>query len=321
MQKNCIRLLRWLLALHLCLGLAIAAESPSASSAPDLQTAAVERIQQASNTLDAVRQSLDDAEAPETLQTLSEKTLQSKRDADDASATLEPLLKQIDARIAQLGPVTAGTEESPELKAQRKELAQQRSDLDSAIKSGKLLSIEAKQAADNIEKIRTQQFNQQIARKVASPLSPSLWKQFAEHVPVDLQRIMALARQGQASFQSAIARHGWSTPLIGTLIALAMMFPLRIWLRGPQICRLRARAQRTPAPLRSGRVDAGGRHRLARACQHGLHRKPALHRRDCAAPGIRGRCLGQVLFCRRLLPVRQRLPAGAQAPHLAAAEY
>ena len=231
MQKNCIRLLRWLLALHLCLGLAIAAESPSASSAPDLQTAAVERIQQASNTLDAVRQSLDDAEAPETLQTLSEKTLQSKRDADDASATLEPLLKQIDARIAQLGPVTAGTEESPELKAQRKELAQQRSDLDSAIKSGKLLSIEAKQAADNIEKIRTQQFNQQIARKVASPLSPSLWKQFAEHVPVDLQRIMALARQGQASFQSAIARHGWSTPLIGTLIALAMMFPLRIWLR------------------------------------------------------------------------------------------
>ena len=231
MQKNCIRLLRWLLALHLCLGLAIAAESPSASSAPDLQTAAVERIQQASNTLDAVRQSLDDAEAPETLQTLSEKTLQSKRDADDASATLEPLLKQIDARIAQLGPVTAGTEESPELKAQRKELAQQRSDLDSAIKSGKLLSIEAKQAADNIEKIRTQQFNQQIARKVASPLSPSLWKQFAEHVPVDLQRIMALARQGQASFQSAIAKHGWSTPLIGTLIALVMMFPLRIWLR------------------------------------------------------------------------------------------
>ncbi|RGE46017.1 mechanosensitive ion channel family protein [Comamonas testosteroni] len=230
MQNRCIRLLRWLLALHLCLGLAIAAEAP-ASSAADPQLAAVAQIQAASNALDAVRKSLDDADAAETLQNLSEKTLKAKRDADDASTTLEPLLKQIDARIAQLGPVTAGVEESPELTAQRKELAQQRSDLDSAIKSGKLLSVEAKQTADNIEKIRTQQFNQQIARKVASPLSPSLWKQFGEHMPADLQRIMGLVRQGQASFQSAIAKHGWGTPLLGTLIALVLMFPLRIWLR------------------------------------------------------------------------------------------
>ena len=176
MHYRCNRLLRWLLALQLCIGLAVAAELPVNG---DIQTTSIAQIQQASNTLDKVRQSLDDADTSETLQALSEKALQSKRDADNAVTALEPLLKQIDARIAQLGPVAEGSEESPELSLQRKDLAQQHSELDSALKRGKLLSMEAKQTTDSIEKIRTQQFNAQIARKVASPLSPSLWKQFA----------------------------------------------------------------------------------------------------------------------------------------------
>lgn len=228
MHYRCNRLLRWLLALQLCIGLAVAAELPANG---DVQTTSIAQIQQASNTLDKVRQSLDDADTSETLQALSEKALQSKRDADNAVTALEPLLKQIDARIAQLGPVAEGTEESPELSRQRKDLAQQHSELDSALKRGKLLSIEAKQTTDSIEKIRTQQFNAQIARKVASPLSPSLWKQFAEHLPIDLQRIAALARQGQTSFTAAIAEHGWSATLAGIALALFIMFPLRIGLR------------------------------------------------------------------------------------------
>ena len=228
MHYCCNQLLRWLLALQLCMGLAVAAELPANG---DIQTTSIAQIQQASNTLDKVRQSLDDADTSETLQTLSEKALQSKRDADNAVTALEPLLKQIDARIAQLGPVAEGSEESPELSLQRKDLAQQHSELDSALKRGKLLSMEAKQTTDSIEKIRTQQFNAQIARKVASPLSPSLWKQFAEHLPTDLQRIAALTRQGQASFAAAIAEHGWSATLNGIALALFVMFPLRIGLR------------------------------------------------------------------------------------------
>ena len=229
MQHSCIRLLRWLAALSLCLGIAIAAEPPS--SVIDAQAASLQQLEQASSALEAVHKALDDADSSETLQALSEKALQSKRDADSSVIALEPLLKQLDARIAQLGPVVDGTEESPELKQQRKDLSQQHSDLDSAIKRGKLLSVEAKQAGDNIEKIRTQQFNAQIARKVASPLSPSLWKQFAADLPVDLQRAHALVRQGEASFSAAIEKHGWKVPLLSALAALVLMFPLRIWLR------------------------------------------------------------------------------------------
>lgn len=229
MQNPCIQLLRWLVALHLCIGLAMAAEPLSTNS--DVQAASMQQIQQVSDALDAVRKSLDDTDSAETLQALSEKALKSKRDADAAVLALEPLLKQLDARIAQLGTVEEGAEETPELTQQRKDLNQQHSDLDSAIKRGKLLAVEAKQAGDSIEKIRTQQFNEQIARKVASPLSPSLWKKFAADIPQDLQRIHGLIRQGQATFSAAIAEHGWKWPVLGAVAALILMFPLRIWLR------------------------------------------------------------------------------------------
>lgn len=225
-------LLRWLLALQLCL---FAWTSPALAAdalAPaDAQTAAQEQIQTAVTALGKVRQSLDDADAAETLQALSDKALKSKRDADAAVTALEPLLKQLDARIAQLGPKADDAGESPEITRQRKELGQEHNDLDSAIKRGKLLSVEAAQTADSIEKMRTQQFNAEIASKSASPLSPTLWKQFAELLPLDLQRISALARQGQATFHQAVEAHGWSAPLRGLVIALLLMFPLRMGLR------------------------------------------------------------------------------------------
>lgn len=250
MQHPCIRLLRWLIALHLCIGLAIAAEISSSTTDP--QTASLQQLEQAATSLDAMRKALDDTDSADTLQTLSESALQSKRDADSAVAALEPLLKQLDARIAQLGTVADGVEESPEIKQQRKELSQQHSDLDSAIKRGKLLSVEAKQAVDSIEKIRTQQFNAQIARKVASPLSPSLWKNFAADIPLDLQRIHGLIRQGETSFNAAIEKHGWKIPLLGTLVALVLMFPLRIWLR--TLGRSFAASERAP----NGRLRRSG---------------------------------------------------------------
>ena len=250
MQNTCIRILRWLAVLSLSLGIALAAE-PSASVV-DAQTASLQQLEQASSALDAVHKALDDADSSETLQALSDKALQSKRDADSAATALEPLLKQLDARIAQLGAVVQGSEESPELTQQRKDLSQQHSDLDSAIKRAKLLSVEAKQAGDNIEKIRTQQFNAQIARKVASPLSPSLWKQFASDLPTDLQRIHGLVRQGQSSFGAAIEKNGWKVPMLGALAALILMFPLRIWLR--RLGRNFAASERAP----NGRLRRSG---------------------------------------------------------------
>lgn len=228
MHNCCLRWLRWFLALHLCLGLALAAEPPAAAPA---QADSQAQLQAVAQTLDQTRRSLDDADTPDTLQALSDKVLKARRDADAAAAALEPSLKQIDARIAQLGPLATDSPESSDLGEQRQELARQRAELDSAIKRGRLLSVEAAQVADSIEKLRTQQFNAQISRKLISPLAPSLWRQFAEQLPGDLQRIHALARQGQGRFAAAIAQEGWSMLLLGAALALALLLPVRLGLR------------------------------------------------------------------------------------------
>ena len=226
------RSLRWLLALSLCLlaliGMARAADGLVLTDGSDQPQ---EKIQAAAATLEQVRKSMDDPDAAEALQVLNDQTLKSKRDADAAVTALEPLLKQLDARIEQLGPEVEGAEESDDLQRQRKELGQERNDLDSSIKRGKLLSVEASQTADTIEKLRTQQFNAQITSKAASPLSPALWRQLASQLPLDLQRIGGLVRQGHTVFRSAIAESGWMVPLRGLLIGLLLMFPLRMWLR------------------------------------------------------------------------------------------
>ena len=232
------RLQRFLLALCLCLGLGGMVRSALAASAGITAEASAEpvaRIQAASDALNKIRHALDDADAPETLQALLDQAQLSKRSADSAVLALEPLLAQVEARVQQLGPVDdAGADggvEGGDLGRQRKLLDQERGTIDSALKRGKLLSVEAAQMAGAIEKMRTQQFNEEISRKVSSPLSLELWRQFADHVPTDLQRVGALARQGRQALQQAVAEQGARRPATGLLLALLLLLPLRLWLR------------------------------------------------------------------------------------------
>ena len=223
-----------LLTVFLCLGLAPvavhAADSPATTSS-DGDIEPQKKIQAAGDSLKQIRSSLEDADAQETLQNLFDRSQAVKRDTDTAVTALEPQLSQLDARIKQLGPVDSATPEADELTRQRKQLASQRGDLDSMIKSGKLIGVEATQLSTSIEKMRSQQFNEEITRKVASPLSPELWRQFAEFVPQDFQRIRALARQGHEFFLRATAERGWRHPIIGLSLALILLLPLRLWLR------------------------------------------------------------------------------------------
>ena len=235
-MRNCFfwRLLGCLLALNLFVGLGLAPTSVWAADTPAVADAGAQplaQIKAADEALEKIRAALDDANAPETLQALSDKAQASKRDADAAVTALEPMLTQVDARIKQLGPVAEDATEGSDISQQRKQLGQERGDIDSAVKRGKLISVEAAQLTSSIEKMRSQQFNEEISRKAASPLSLKLWQQFAEHVPNDLQRMQALARQGVDTFNAAIAEHGWKRMGGGIALALLLVFPLRMWLR------------------------------------------------------------------------------------------
>ncbi|MCC7634207.1 DUF3772 domain-containing protein [Stenotrophomonas rhizophila] len=191
----------------------------------------IAQLAQADRELKQIQASLDDADTRDTLQTLSDRALAVQRDADAARNALQPQLEQMDARVAQLGEVVAGTVEPRDIALQRKALNQQRSDIASALARAKLLAGDARQLGATIEKMRVSQFSEELARKVNSPLSPSLWKQFATHVPADYRRLLSLYRQGEGTARKAIAEHGWSAPLTGLAVALLMLFPLRLWLR------------------------------------------------------------------------------------------
>jgi potassium efflux system protein len=248
--------------LRRCLLLLILVSCPLWLGAPalavDLPTSAQEAgqardlLEQASTRLGKVRSALTDADSAETFKTLAERALQSQRDADESVRRLSPALEQLDARIAQLGEAGDAASEGRDLSSQRKELAAERNTLDTLIKQGNLLSVEARQLAESVEKLRVQQLNQQLSLRVESPLSPLLWQKVLQQLPDDFSRTGSLLRQGQMVFSRAVERHGWGWPLGAAALSLLMVLPLRLWLR--RAGRAYAASERAPA----GRLRRSG---------------------------------------------------------------
>ena len=216
---------RLLLAVLLCTALSL----PLAAAAADPAATPAQRIADAAQALQAVRRSLDDAESSDTLVTLAERAQAAQRGADAAVAELEPQLAQLDARLTPLGEASDG--EDAAIAAQRRALQQQRGELDTAVRQGRLLAEEARQLAEGIEKTRVAQFGAQLSRRLASPLSPALWRQFAAQLPEDLRRLAGLYELGAQGIARGVAAHGWTIPVACGSLALLLALPLRIWLR------------------------------------------------------------------------------------------
>ena len=218
----------------LCLALSGLAAAPAFATAGSPQAVAADargQLQQVSQQLQQIRRSVGDIESRETLGALSERALQAQRQADLAVRMLGPERESLEARIAQLGEPADGDREGSAVASQRKALAAQQLLLDDLIKQGNLLSVEARQLAEAIEKERVQRLGRQLSRRVASPLSPALWREVIDQVPADWRHFGVLLRQQHAALQTALARHGGWPLLLALGVALLLFFPLRLWLR------------------------------------------------------------------------------------------
>jgi potassium-dependent mechanosensitive channel len=160
-------------------------------------------------------------------QTLRDQATTISQTAKTQVMQLTPMLAAIDARVAQLGPVTPGVIEAPDIKAQRKQLALERSTVDSAIKRGKLLGTEADQLVAEISESQADAFSEQMSARVASPLTPGFWGPVIHMMPRDLRRTGAFFG---IEWSAIRAGTGWPA-LVGLLVAAAMMFPLRLALK------------------------------------------------------------------------------------------
>ncbi|MBO9875328.1 DUF3772 domain-containing protein [Xanthomonas hawaiiensis] len=217
---RCVLLLLWL-----CAAVASAQPQDAADAPPDPQTL----LDNAAKSLKDARGQEVDAGNQAAFQDLVAQVSDAANDAQSAADALSQQLAQVNARLQQLGPAATG--DSPDIAAQRKALTKQRDALDSGVKRGKLMVVEARQLADDIERARAEHFSQELSLRSPSPLSPTLWKQIADDFPDDQAKLLALYALGQQSLQAAIAEHGNGALGIGIAVALILLFPLRYLLR------------------------------------------------------------------------------------------
>ncbi len=219
-------LLRYaLLLLWLCAAVASAQPQDTDDAPPDPQTL----LDNAAKSLKDARGQEVDAGNQAAFQGLVAQVSDAANDAQTAADALSQQLAQVNARLQQLGPAADG--DSTDIIAQRKALTKQRDALDSGVKRGKLMVVEARQLADDIERVRAEHFSQELSLRSPSPLSPTLWKQIADDFPDDQAKLLALYALGTKSLQDAIAEHGAGALGVGVAIALILLFPLRYLLR------------------------------------------------------------------------------------------
>lgn len=172
----------------------------------------------------AVDRALDLRVDDDTRNTLRERIIDARVAATGATADLAEELALVDARLAGLGPASAA--EAPDLRTQRQRLARQHTMLDSSVKRGRLIGVEAQQLADELDQSVAERFSQTIAARSPSPLLPGFWVAVLEALPRDLRRVERYVATG---IDTIVRGHGAIWPaLLGLAAALAIAFPARI---------------------------------------------------------------------------------------------
>lgn len=215
-----MHVLLMVMLLVLSLGLA----SPVWAQA-DPATDPAARLAQAEKDVRSVDQSLDTRMDADDRKLLLAKVLAAKTAASGAAGDLQDQLALLDAKLTGLGTVAAGSSEAPDIKRQRAALTRQRSAIDSAIKRGNLIGVEAQQLADEIERSEAEQFSEKITTRSPSPLSPSFWSGLGDAFSRDLRRVTAFLEIGQEQAAEALRSHRPWHALAGLLLGLLIVGP------------------------------------------------------------------------------------------------
>ncbi|XBL67962.1 mechanosensitive ion channel family protein [Xanthomonas campestris pv. centellae] len=222
-RQGLLRRLLLLAALWMvCIGTAVAQDEDTV-----LETAQTQ--------LDSMQKVLTQAEAgmeksdTDQLRKLADDVTGAQRQAQDLARSLEPPLKELSVRLAGLGEEQKT--DPPDLRDQRRALTRERNGLDAELKRANLLALDAKDLADRLEGERAQRFSEKLSARAASPLSPALWNEIAQEWPDDRTRLQALSDKAVQAVSTGTATNGIAGLVIGTLAALMLAFPLRIFLR------------------------------------------------------------------------------------------
>ncbi len=181
------------------------------------------------------RESMGDAEFAELRATL----LATRATAEDAAAAITPELAGVEARLAELGTLTAGAKETADIAAQRAQLDKKRSTLDAQAKLARLLAVEGEQAAADVLEQRRARQRAQLGERTASVLTPRFWAELNQEWPTDTEKLSAFGRELR---QAVTGKPLWVW--LGVVLMLGFLW----WVRRP-IHRLALHLISTRAPV------------------------------------------------------------------------
>ena len=213
----------WLLRL-------VALATPAAAQPSPIDTAS-QQLTAAETALNAVDRALDTRTDREARAKLRDEALSAQGDAREAADQLRGQLALVDARIAGLGPPVAGVVEAADIRNERRALAQSRNSLDSKVKRGQLIAVEAGQLVAEIDQTDAAEIGERIAVRAASPLAPRFWSELFAAMPRDVRRVTTFMRREWDQVQLGLRGEFPWAALLGALLALTLLLPVRHLLR------------------------------------------------------------------------------------------
>lgn len=172
--------------------------------------------------------------------------------ADTLLADRAPKLAAVQAQLDELGPVPPkGSNEAPDIAAQRVDLTKQAAALEAEIKRAKLMALDSQQLSAQITEARRTSFQERLSQRTASPLTPTFWRGIGANAERDTARIAALRDGLVVALRDAFTQENRPFAFIGLALGLALFAIGRWW------------AARALMRLTAGRVPQGRLRRSA----------------------------------------------------------
>ncbi|CAN5289835.1 DUF3772 domain-containing protein [soil metagenome] len=169
--------------------------------------------------IDKARKVLDDPPKDAAdLRPLRAQVLSAGTQAEAAAALLTPQLASVQARLAELGPLTPEQAEAPDVTVLRTQLDKTRAELDAQFKRAKLLAVESEQTAGDISALRRSEFQARLGERTSSILSSLFWSELRMELPGDARRASRLFDQLVTAARTGGAWVWSSVGLIGLVL-------------------------------------------------------------------------------------------------------
>jgi potassium-dependent mechanosensitive channel len=185
--------------------------------------------------LDDISKSFEDAHTEDELLALRQRLAPLRDQMRQRATVLEPRLKQITDRLAELGaaPAAGAPPEDATVAAERSRIAAAQTEFDGAVKQTRLLAGRADELADRINARRRQIFTDRLFAHSANLFDPGFWAGAAAAMPAETRTVGSILRSwkvvAQATYDPTSVLAAAATLIaIGAVAGVAIYWTRRI---------------------------------------------------------------------------------------------